>query len=124
MPAIASGVSLSGSFTDGRLYAITTAPSAVGTCTIGAPALPSSSSLIGTSVAPKSTVLAMICFLINSTTYCAVLFALWKISVGGQPVLNRERGEIVPIITGTAHVNAESTLLLDDNDPFCWGIQS
>ena len=37
--------------------------------------------------------------------------------------LNRERGEIQPIITGTAHVNAESTLLLDDNDPFCWGIR-
>ena len=37
--------------------------------------------------------------------------------------LNRERGEILPVITGTAHVNAESTLLLDDNDPFCWGIR-
>jgi proline racemase len=37
--------------------------------------------------------------------------------------LNRERGEIVPIITGTAHVNAEATLLLADNDPFCWGIR-
>ena len=36
--------------------------------------------------------------------------------------LNRERGEVLPIITGTAHVNAESTLLLDDSDPFCWGI--
>ncbi len=36
--------------------------------------------------------------------------------------LNRERGEVLPIITGTAHVNAEATLLLNDNDPFCWGI--
>jgi len=36
---------------------------------------------------------------------------------------NRQRGEIMPIITGTAHVNAESTLLLDDADPFCWGIR-
>ena len=37
--------------------------------------------------------------------------------------LNRERGEIQPIITGTAHVNAEAMLLLNDNDPFCWGIR-
>ena len=37
--------------------------------------------------------------------------------------LNRERGEIHPTITGTAYLNAESTLLLDDNDPFCWGIR-
>lgn len=37
--------------------------------------------------------------------------------------LNRERGEIQPLITGTAHVNAESTLLLNESDPFCWGIR-
>ena len=30
---------------------------------------------------------------------------------------------ILPVITGTAHVNAEATLLLDENDPFCWGIR-
>ena len=28
-----------------------------------------------------------------------------------------------PTITGRAWVNADSTLLLDDTDPFCWGIQ-
>jgi proline racemase len=37
--------------------------------------------------------------------------------------LNHERGEIVPIITGSAHINSEATLLLDDHDPFCWGIR-
>jgi 4-hydroxyproline epimerase len=37
--------------------------------------------------------------------------------------LNRERGEIVPIITGSAHVNSEATLLLDEADPFCCGIR-
>ena len=37
--------------------------------------------------------------------------------------LNRERGEIIPTITGSAHINSEATLLLDDNDPFCWGIR-
>lgn len=37
--------------------------------------------------------------------------------------LNRERGEVLPIITGSAHVNAETTLLLNENDPFCWGIR-
>jgi proline racemase len=30
---------------------------------------------------------------------------------------------IAPTITGTAHVTAESTLLLDPTDPFCWGIR-
>jgi proline racemase len=37
--------------------------------------------------------------------------------------LNRDKGEIVPVITGTAFVNAEATLLLDEADPFCWGIR-
>lgn len=36
--------------------------------------------------------------------------------------LNPARGEILPVITGMAHVNAESTLLLKEEDPFCWGI--
>ncbi len=36
---------------------------------------------------------------------------------------NRSRGEVLPVITGTAHVNAESVLLLAENDPFCWGIR-
>jgi 4-hydroxyproline epimerase len=31
---------------------------------------------------------------------------------------------ILPTITGTAFVNAESTLLLDGGDPYCWGIRS
>ncbi len=30
---------------------------------------------------------------------------------------------IIPRVTGTAFVNAEATLLLDENDPFCWGIR-
>ena len=38
--------------------------------------------------------------------------------------VNREKDEVVPIITGTAFVNAEATLLLDEKDPFCWGIGS
>ncbi|KAF0181474.1 MAG: proline racemase [Limisphaerales bacterium] len=36
--------------------------------------------------------------------------------------LDRAKGEIAPVITGTASVNAEATLLLDDKDQFCWGI--
>ena len=35
---------------------------------------------------------------------------------------DRAKGEIVPTITGTAHVTAESALRLDPEDPFCWGI--
>ncbi len=31
--------------------------------------------------------------------------------------------QIIPTITGNAFVNADSTLLLNDDDPFCWGIR-
>jgi proline racemase len=34
----------------------------------------------------------------------------------------RDGDQIVPTITGTAFVNGESTVLLDERDPFCWGI--
>lgn len=37
--------------------------------------------------------------------------------------LDRARGEVAPTVTGTAHVTAEATLLLDERDPFCWGIR-
>ncbi|MDP3072061.1 MAG: proline racemase family protein [Opitutaceae bacterium] len=37
---------------------------------------------------------------------------------------DRARGEIAPTITGEAHVCAEATLLLDERDPFCWGIRA
>jgi 4-hydroxyproline epimerase len=36
--------------------------------------------------------------------------------------LNRAKGEIIPVISGTAHICAEATLMLDERDPFCWGI--
>jgi 4-hydroxyproline epimerase len=35
----------------------------------------------------------------------------------------RRGEEIVPTITGSAFVTSEATLLLDEHDPFCWGIQ-
>jgi 4-hydroxyproline epimerase len=35
---------------------------------------------------------------------------------------DRGKGEIVPTITGRAHVTAEAVLRLDPEDPFCWGI--
>ncbi|MBI4659362.1 MAG: proline racemase family protein [Verrucomicrobia bacterium] len=34
----------------------------------------------------------------------------------------RDGDKIIPTIIGTAFVNAETTLLMDENDPFCWGI--
>ena len=37
--------------------------------------------------------------------------------------LDRAAGTIEPTITGTAFVNSEATLLLDERDPFCWGIR-
>jgi 4-hydroxyproline epimerase len=36
---------------------------------------------------------------------------------------DRSQGRITPIIQGTAYINAEATLLLDERDPFCWGIR-
>lgn len=33
-------------------------------------------------------------------------------------------GQVVPEITGSAYVNAEADLILDDRDPFCYGIRS
>jgi len=42
--------------------------------------------------------------------------------VGKFQWVDREKGIIAPTVTGTAHVNAEATLLLDKRDPFCWGI--
>jgi 4-hydroxyproline epimerase len=35
----------------------------------------------------------------------------------------REGEHIIPTITGAAFVNAETTLLLNENDPFCWGMR-
>ena len=35
----------------------------------------------------------------------------------------RENEQILPTITGAAFVNSEATLILDERDPFCWGIR-
>jgi 4-hydroxyproline epimerase len=37
---------------------------------------------------------------------------------------DRAKGEVVPIITGSAYVTGESVLRLDPEDPFCWGIRA
>ncbi|MGH7951758.1 MAG: proline racemase family protein [Limisphaerales bacterium] len=37
--------------------------------------------------------------------------------------LDRAAGKVAPVITGRAFVNAETLLLLDEQDPFCWGIR-
>ena len=37
--------------------------------------------------------------------------------------LDRASGKVAPLITGRAYVSAESTLILDEGDPFCWGIR-
>ena len=44
--------------------------------------------------------------------------------VGRYRWSDRSKGEIVPTITGTAHVTGESLLRLDPEDPFCWGIRA
>jgi proline racemase len=38
--------------------------------------------------------------------------------------LDKATGTVIPVITGKAHVNAEITQILDEGDPFCWGITS
>jgi 4-hydroxyproline epimerase len=38
--------------------------------------------------------------------------------------LDRAAGKVAPVITGRAYVNAEATQILDEKDPFCWGIRS
>jgi 4-hydroxyproline epimerase len=35
-----------------------------------------------------------------------------------------EDGQIIPIIRGRAHMSAEATLLIQDDDPFAWGIRA
>jgi proline racemase len=30
---------------------------------------------------------------------------------------------VAPVITGSAFIDSEATLLLDERDPFCWGIR-
>lgn len=37
---------------------------------------------------------------------------------------DQESGRITPTITGAAYINAEATLILDEVDPFCWGIRA
>jgi 4-hydroxyproline epimerase len=44
--------------------------------------------------------------------------------VGRYRWRDRAAGEIVPTITGMAHVTGETVLRLDPADPFCWGIRA
>jgi 4-hydroxyproline epimerase len=37
--------------------------------------------------------------------------------------LDRAAGKVTPTVRGSAFITAESTLLLDERDPFCWGIR-
>jgi 4-hydroxyproline epimerase len=37
--------------------------------------------------------------------------------------LDRTAGKVEPVIRGRAFVNAEASLLLDERDPFCWGVR-
>jgi len=37
--------------------------------------------------------------------------------------LDQASGKIIPTITGTAYVNSEARLILDERDPFQWGIR-
>ncbi|MBM3837044.1 MAG: hydroxyproline-2-epimerase [Verrucomicrobia bacterium] len=49
---------------------------------------------------------------------------LGSLFTGRYRWLDRAKGTVAPTITGTAFVNSEATLLLQDQDPFCWGIRA
>jgi 4-hydroxyproline epimerase len=34
-----------------------------------------------------------------------------------------EDGQVIPTLRGRAHMSAEATLLIEDGDPFAWGIR-
>lgn len=36
--------------------------------------------------------------------------------------IHKENGLLIPSIRGSAYINAESTLIFNPDDPFCWGI--
>jgi 4-hydroxyproline epimerase len=48
---------------------------------------------------------------------------LGSMFIGTYRWLDRAAGKVAPVITGSAFVNAEATLLLDERDPFCWGMR-
>jgi 4-hydroxyproline epimerase len=37
---------------------------------------------------------------------------------------DRAEGTVVPTVTGTAFITGEATLMLEERDPFCWGIRA
>jgi 4-hydroxyproline epimerase len=43
--------------------------------------------------------------------------------VGRYRWSDRLRGEVIPTITGNAHVTGEAVLVIDEKDPFSWGIR-
>lgn len=49
---------------------------------------------------------------------------LGTVFAGSYQWIDDAAGRIAPTIAGRAYVNAEATLLLQDDDPFCWGIRS
>ena len=48
---------------------------------------------------------------------------LWQYNTDVNEMIVTANGQGTTTITGTAFVNSEATLLLDENDPFCWGIR-
>jgi 4-hydroxyproline epimerase len=42
--------------------------------------------------------------------------------IGSYQWDDRATGRVIPTITGTAFITAESRLVLDGRDPFCWGL--
>jgi 4-hydroxyproline epimerase len=43
--------------------------------------------------------------------------------IGQYRWLDRDAGTIIPTITGKAYITSEATLLLDEHDPYCFGIR-
>jgi 4-hydroxyproline epimerase len=40
-----------------------------------------------------------------------------------EGAVEAREGKVWPRVKGQAHVNAEARLILNEDDPFCWGIR-
>ena len=58
-----------------------------------------------------------------SVTAAAVGTEVCPLTPNPSPPEGRGEQRVIPHIRGNAYVTAESTLLLDDADPFQWGIR-
>jgi 4-hydroxyproline epimerase len=57
-------------------------------------------------------------------TQASVIGSTFQASYECETAGEREGARIIPTLRGSAYVCAEATLLVDDADPFAWGIRA